>query len=150
VEVKAEETSWRGAIERAIGGHRLRILVPEEAMQRALRWVNDRDNRRHVRLQEARASQQGAPWFEDSYLHKLNFKPHAALNALKGLLSGQDRHCVDSPETLRNTPHGMTRQGLMSGRSGQFDKQDQKPLDRDWMTGFDNKARLAELTRGLA
>ena len=150
IEVKPEETAWRGAIERAIGGHRLRILVPEELMQRALRWVNDRDNRLHVRLQEARLSQASAQWFEDSYLHKLTFKPHPALSALKSLLSSQDRHCVDSAEILRDTPYGMTRQGLMSGRNGQFDKQDHKPLDRDWMTGFDNKARLAELTRSLA
>ena len=119
-------------------------------MHRALRWINDRDNRLHVRLQEARASQVPEQWFEDSYLHKLTFKPHPALNALKALLSSQDRHCVESPEALRDTPYGMTRQGLMSGRNGQFDKQDHKPLDRGWMTGFDNKARLTELTRSLA
>jgi uncharacterized protein YPO0396 len=165
IEVKAEESGWRGAIERAIGGHRLRILVPEAQMHSALGWVNDRDNRLHVRLLEVRLSgSRGASgpsarsdegsgvarqWFADSYLHKLNFKPHAALGALQGLLAGQDRHCVESAEILRNTAHGMTRQGLMSGRTGQFDKQDQKPLDRDWMTGFDNKARLMELTRRL-
>lgn len=156
IEVKPEESAWRGAIERAIGGHRLRILVPEAQMQSALGWVNDRDNRLHVRLLEVRlTSTRGAsagptPWFADSYLRKLNFKPHAALGALQGLLASQDRHCVESAEILRNTAHGMTRQGLMSGRTGQFDKQDQKPLDRDWMTGFDNKARLMELTRRLA
>lgn len=155
IEVKPEESAWRGAIERAIGGHRLRILVPEEQMRSALGWVNDRDNRLHVRLFEVRlsssrgASDAPAPWFADSYLRKLNFKPHAALGALQGLLASQDRHCVESAEILRNTAHGMTRQGLMSGRTGQFDKQDQKPLDRDWMTGFDNKARLMELTRRL-
>jgi uncharacterized protein YPO0396 len=150
IEVKAEEGAWRGAIERAIGGHRLRILVPPEVMQRALKWVNDRDNRLHVRLQEARPPTHEPQWFEDSYLHKLNFKPHPHLGALKTLLSTQDRHCVDSPEALRNIAFGMTRQGLMSARNGQFDKQDHKPLDRDWMTGFDNKARLAEFTRNLA
>lgn len=164
IEVKSEEVAWRGAIERAVGGHRLRILVPEEHMQSALRWVNDRDNRLHVRLLDVRSAQtaSGPPaqsssasqsqprWFSDSYLHKLNFKPHPAAVALQSLLASQDRHCVESPETLRNTPYGMTRQGLMSGRTGQFDKQDHKPLDRDWMTGFDNKARLLELTRNLA
>jgi uncharacterized protein YPO0396 len=149
IEVKPEEAAWRGAIERAIGGHRLRILVPEESMQRALRWVNDRDNRLHVRLQEARVSTNPAPWFADSYLHKLNFKRHPSLNALKALLSAQDRHCVDSPEALHTTPFGMTRQGTMSGKHGQFDKQDQRPLDRDWMTGFDNNARLNELAQRL-
>ena len=48
VEVKAEERDWRGAIERAIGGHRLRLLVPPAAMQSALDRINNRDNRLHV------------------------------------------------------------------------------------------------------
>lgn len=150
VEVRPEEAGWRGAIERAIGGHRLRLLVPERFMQRALAWVNDRDNRLHVRLQEARASVASVQWFEDSYVHKLNFKRHACSDALKGLLAGLDRHCVESAEALRNIPFGMTRQGTMSGRNGQFDKQDQKPLGHGWMTGFDNQARVAELTQSLA
>jgi uncharacterized protein YPO0396 len=150
VEVRPEESVWRGAIERAIGGHRLRLLVPEQFMQRALAWVNDRDNRLHVRLQEARQAATSVQWFEDSYVHKLNFKRHPCAEALKSLLSGLDRHCVDSPEVLRSTPFGMTRQGTMSGRNGQFDKQDQKPLGSGWMTGFDNQARVAELTQGLA
>ncbi|MBQ0132741.1 MAG: hypothetical protein KBT18_11375 [Comamonas sp.] len=33
----------------------------------------------------------------------------------------------------------------MSGRADQFDKQDHKRLDQDWMTGFDNRDRLAQL-----
>jgi uncharacterized protein YPO0396 len=150
VEVRPEEAAWRGAIERAIGGHRLRLLVPEKFMQRALAWVNDRDNRLHVRLQEARGAVADVRWFEDSYVQKLNFKRHACLDALKSLLAGLDRHCVDSPAALRTTSFGMTRQGTMSGRNGQFDKQDQKPLGQGWMTGFDNRARVDELTQSLA
>lgn len=69
---------------------------------------------------------------------------------MKHLLAGIDRHCVDDIQTLRRTPHAMTVQGLMSGRSGYFDKQDQKPLERDWMTGFDNRDQLARLAQDLA
>ncbi|MBN0134157.1 hypothetical protein JTL58_35400, partial [Pseudomonas aeruginosa] len=54
VQVKPEELAWRGAIERAIGSHRLRILVPQGSSQAALRWVNQRHNRLHVRLLEVR------------------------------------------------------------------------------------------------
>ena len=69
----------------------------------------------------------------------------ACAEALRQLLAELDRHCVESPEALRDTPHAMTAQGLMSGRALQFDKQDQKRLDQDWMTGFDNRDRLAQL-----
>ncbi|MEN1564782.1 hypothetical protein AAIH74_34030, partial [Pseudomonas aeruginosa] len=54
VQVKSEELAWRGAIERAIGSHRLRILVPQGSSQAALRWVNQRHNRLHVRLLEVK------------------------------------------------------------------------------------------------
>src|SRR5699024_10840966 len=49
VQVKEEEHHWRGAIERGVGAHRLRILVPPEHIYEALSWVNQRHNCLHVR-----------------------------------------------------------------------------------------------------
>jgi hypothetical protein len=37
----------------------------------------------------------------------------------------------------------------MSGRAQHFDKQDQRRIDQDWMTGFDNRDRLAQLQERL-
>jgi len=145
VEVKPEETAWRGAIERAIGSERLRVLVPEGHIDAALRWVNERDNRLHVRLQHARQDRDSAAFFPDGYTRKLNFKPHALAAAAKHLLAGRDLHCVSSPAVLKSTEHALTIQGLMSGRHGKFEKQDQRRLDQDWMTGFDNKDQLESL-----
>lgn len=150
VEVKPGESGWRGAIERAIGGHRLRLLVPPAAMQSALDRVNSRDNRLHVRLLEAQAPQAPARFMDDGFTRKLNFKEHPHREALKQLLAGIDRHCTDSPEALRQIPHGMTRQGLMSGRKGYFEKRDNQRLDKGWMTGFNNRDRLAALNTELA
>ncbi len=39
----------------------------------------------------------------------------------------------------------MTVEGTLSGKRGYFDKQDQKRLQDDWQTGFDNKDRLHAL-----
>ncbi|AMV34413.1 hypothetical protein VN12_19975 [Pirellula sp. SH-Sr6A] len=147
VEVKASESNWRGAIERAIGSDRLRILVPTEEMQTALRWVNQRDNRLHVRLQEAGASGGKEQGYRDGYVAKLQFKDHPLAGAAKQLLVNRDLHCVDSPDALRRTEHAMTIQGLQSGRKGKFEKQDQRRLDQDWMTGFDNRDQLEFLHR---
>lgn len=148
VEVPAQEARWRGAIERAIGGHRLRLLVPPARLQAVLDWINGRDNRLHVRLLEAAEAPAGE-FLADGFAAKLTFKPHAATAALRRLLVEIDRHCVASPEVLRRTPHGMTAEGLMSGREGFFEKQDRSPLDQGWMTGFDNRDRLASLQRQL-
>ena len=147
VEVRPTEQAWRGAIERALGSHRLRILVPQAAMHTALQWVNQRHNRLHVRLLEVRDATPAA-FMPDGFARKLNLKPAtpaAHLNTLRHLLHGLDRHCVPDVQTLERTPHAMTAQGLMSSQSGHFDKQDQKRLDQDWMTGFDNRDRLAHL-----
>jgi len=150
IETRPEEQPWRGAIERAIGGHRLRILVPEAQMKAALEWVNQRDNRLHVRLLEASAPDQPAQFMSDGFTRKLNFKTHPHRESLKHFLASIDRHCVASAEALRGIEHGMTAQGLMSGKRGRFEKQDQQPLHKGWMTGFDNKDRLAALTAELA
>ena len=148
VEVRQAEQGWRGAIERALGSHRLRVLVPHATMRAALQWVNQRHNRLHVRLLEVyNAATQGA-FLADGFARKLNLKPTAPAahqSTLRPLLSDLDRHCVPDVETLERTPHAMTAQGLMSSKSGHFDKQDQKRLDQDWMTGFDNRDRLAQL-----
>ena len=40
-------------------------------------------------------------------------------------------------------------QGMMSGRHGKFEKQDQRRLDEDWMTGFNNKDQLDALAGQL-
>lgn len=152
VEVRKDQQAWRGAIERAIGSHRLRMLVPPEAMRDALDWVNQRHNRLHVRLLEVSNVQDTAStadFLDDGFCAKLTLKPHAYQHALRQLLAELDRHCVDSADALLHTPHAMTQQGLMSGRARHFDKQDQKSLAQDWMTGFDNRDRLAQLAQQI-
>jgi uncharacterized protein YPO0396 len=147
IEVKASEAPWRGAIERAIGSERLRILVPANRIQDALRWVNQRDNRLHVRLQSAESTTQRVSFFEDGYVQKLNIKPHALKDAAVRLLSARDLHCVLTSDELSVTENALTIEGMMSGRHGKFEKQDQRRLDRDWMTGFDNKDQLDALAK---
>ncbi len=145
VEVKQEEQGWRGAIERAIGGHRLRLLVPEVRMQEVLRWVNERDNKLFVRLQQARSNSGPADFFQDGFARKLNFKSHDLRDSMKQLIAQIDRHCVNDTEALRSTPYAVTREGTMSARAGQFEKRDEHSLSSGWVTGFSNK----DLLRGL-
>lgn len=149
LEVKSEQSAWRGAIERAIGSDRLRILVPADNLDAALRWVNDRNNRLHVRLQRAQRNEQPVTFFQDSYAHKVNFKSHSLQGAAKRLLSNRDLHCVSSAAALKTVEHGLTLQGMISGRQGKFEKQDQHPLHEGWMTGFNNTDRLDALVMEL-
>jgi uncharacterized protein YPO0396 len=149
VQVKPEELEWHGAIERAIGGHRLRIMVPESEIRAALRWVNQRNNHLHVRLYEVKNTVKSATFFENGYTRKLEYKAHPYREAVKALLAGFDLHCVESADELQLTPHALTKEGLMSGKARFFEKQDQKRLADDWMTGFDNRSRLKQLSNRL-
>ena len=149
LEVKSADAEWRGAIERALGSHRLRILVPSTAIDAAMSWVNQRNNRLHVRLLEAKVPEHSARFMDDGFSRKLNYKPHPLREALKHLVAGIDRHCVNTVSELKNITHGLTREGMMSGKRHHFDKHDHQALNDNWMTGFDNKDRLAKLNQSL-
>jgi len=147
IEVRDDESAWRGAIERALGGNRLRLLVPEGRIKPALRWVNAQDRfALHIRLWEASENRpQPARFMDDGFTRKLRFKDHPFREAVKHFLADHDLHCVDSADTLAETPHALTREGLTSGKHRYFEKKDQRPIDEDWLTGFDNRDRLAML-----
>jgi len=115
-----------------------------------MRWINQRNNRLHVRLLEVKLPHSPARFFDDGFTRKLLWKDHPWREAVKALLAESDRHCVDSPERLRDTPHAMTVQGLMSGKQRFYDKQEQKRLDADWLTGFNNRDRLNFLDKEIA
>lgn len=143
--LEVKDKRWQGAIERAIGSHRLRLVVDASQFQKALNWVNQRDNQLHVRLLNNRDYQQPQKPMEDGFSQMLNYKDNQHQAVIKNFIASIDRHCVHSVEDLSVKPFSMTRQGLMSGKRGLFEKQDQRPLTQGWMTGFDNRSRLAEL-----
>lgn len=150
VEVKAEEREWTGAIERALGAERLRLLIPEEHFSEAKHWVNNRDNKVHVRLLDLSKAQGAGTPHSDSFIHKLTLEKDSKYTpALMDILLRKDRHCVDSAEALGAVNYSMTREGLMYDKDGRFDKQDQRPLSQGWMTGFDNHFLLEQIQAEL-
>ncbi len=150
IQVKDIEHEWHGAIERAIGVHRIRLVVSPNDAEAIIDWVNNRHNRLNVMLLEAKTPGKPANFFNDGFTRKLDYKKHPHREALKAFLSKIDRHCVSSPEELRKTPYAMTKEGQMSGRPGNFDKNDVLHLNEGWMTGFDNRSQVSELSRKIA
>ncbi|MGE6334203.1 ATP-binding protein [Stenotrophomonas sp. NPDC077659] len=149
VQVPPQHAQWRGAIERALGSDRLRLIVPSARFAQALAWVNGRDNKLHVRLLDAHPPAQAPSFFGDGFARMLEYAPGPHSDAVKALVAGKDRHCVADTQALQRTAHAMTVQGSLSGSGGRFEKQDQKPLDRDWMTGFDNRDRVQQLEQSV-
>ena len=147
--IEVQDKAWQGAIERAIGSHRLRLFVPEHLTQSALAWVNHRQNRLHVRLFSATNTPTHKEIFHDSFIYKLTIKDNHLSLSVFHVLTDIDRHCVNDTNALQHTPHAMTKEGLMSNKKHYFDKQDQKSLKDDWLTGFDNKNLVHQLSTKL-
>ena len=152
IEVRPEHQRWRGAIERALGGERLRLLVPPAAFAAALDWVNRRHNRLLVRLLDPTQALRERPAepFADGYVRKLRLKEHPLKPVLQAVLSRRDRHCVDSAAALARTEHAMTVEGSFSDAAGRYEKDDRRDLREGWLTGFDNRDQLQALAEQLA
>jgi len=153
IDVEESQRHWQGAIERALGGLRTTLLVPENAFSMVTRWLNSRHTGVHVRVQVVREinSKQPIKFKTDGFLKKLVWRPHPYRQWLKGHLASFDLHCVDSTEILDQTPFSMTQQGLIQMNQGRFEKKDQQRIDnrRYWYLGFSNQSRLAILKTDL-
>ncbi|WP_062263914.1 ATP-binding protein [Endozoicomonas arenosclerae] len=151
VDVKPDEKNWQGAIERALGGLRTTLAVPENTFPQVTKWLNRRHTGLHVRVQVVRQVNSTKDFFADGYLRKLQWRNHPYREWLKHHLARFDLHCVSSTEALDKTPFSMTEQGLVHMEKGRFEKKDRRRVDdrRAWQLGFSNKDRLALLKQDL-
>ena len=153
LDVKDDEKLWQGAIERALGGLKTTLLVPQKNYSMVTRWLNVRHTGLHVRAQvvsKVRTDQRSTGFTEFSergYLRKLIWKDHVYRDWLKSHLHNFDLQCVSGTDELDATPFSMTKEGLVHMERGRFEKKDQRKIDdrRGWSLGFSNKSRLALL-----
>ncbi|MGV0036772.1 MAG: ATP-binding protein [Candidatus Azotimanducaceae bacterium WSBS_2022_MAG_OTU7] len=149
IDVKEDERAWQGAVERALGGLRTTLLVPDKTYSMVTKWLNVRHIGLHVRVQVCSSSQKSTAvnFREDGFLRKLQWRSHDYRDWLKHHLNRYDLVCVSGTDELDVTPFSMTRQGLVHKEKGRFEKKDQSRIDdrRDWCLGFSNRSRLSLL-----
>ncbi len=145
LEVRNGERAWQGAIERALGGLRTTLVVPENLYPLVTRWANSRHLGILFRAQVAKDVKTGARFKDDGFLRKLEWREHRYRDWLKHFLARYDLSCVASTEILDSTPFSMTQAGLIHRESGRFEKNDQRRIDEDWSLGYSNARRLALL-----
>ncbi len=156
LDVKDDEKTWQGAIERALGGLSKTLLVPQKSYSMVTRWLNVRDTGLHVRAQVV-SKDKSEPSYdsgkrpsnftefnERGYLRKLVWKDHPYRDWLKAHLNKFDLRCVSGTDELDATPFSMTKEGLVHKEQGRFEKKDQQKIDdrKSWSLGFSNKSRL--------
>jgi len=147
IDVKPDQREWQGAIERALGGLRTTMAVPEAHYPLITRWLNQRHTGVHVRIQVVRKVSGTAEFKDDGYLRKLQWREHPYREWLKQHLQRFDLHCVSGTEELDRTPFSLTQQGLIHFDKGRFEKKDHQRIDdkRQWQLGFSNTLRLHTL-----
>lgn len=145
IDVKDEERAWQGAIERALGGLRLTLTVPEDRFRLVTGWLNVNHAGVHVRAQVVREAKISPRFKEDGFLRKLEWRPHPYRDWLKQHLARFDLACVRDSATLDATPFSLTQAGLIHRESGRVEKRDLRRIDdrSEWSLGFSNARRLA-------
>ena len=148
LDVKLEESAWRGAAERLLHGFALALLVDEQHYNALSQHINGVDLGRRLvyyrtGVREAAASKVLKP---GSLVPKLNVKdgPHAAW--LKAELRQRyDYDCVESLKAFRAAPErALTREGQIKHNRTRHEKDDRYSVDdrRQWLLGFDNREKL--------
>jgi uncharacterized protein YPO0396 len=151
IDVDPEQHAWQGAIERALGGLRTTLSVPEKHLAIVTRWLNGRHTGLHVRAQVVRPVAGPVKFRPEGFLRKLQWRKHPYRDWLKHHLSRFDLDCVAGTLALDGTPYSMTREGLIHREHGRFEKRDTIRVDdrRGWSLGFSNTTRLALLATDI-
>jgi len=151
LEVIPEEAPWRGAIERVLHGFALSILVRDRNYVALSTLVNSTHlGNRLVYYRTGSVESNGKPIPLNSLARKLKVKDGEHQAWLTGELRKRfDYACVDSPQALRQTERGLTREGLVRHGAHRHEKDDRHRVDDrfNWVLGFDNRDKLALFER---
>ncbi|MCS0616762.1 AAA family ATPase [Massilia kyonggiensis] len=148
IEVKPEESTWRGAAERVLHGFALSILVQEDQYAAVSAYVNDTDlGRKLVYYRTVRGEQPARPLQAQSLVLKLNVKEDGFSGWLRNELRQRfDYDCVESLRAFRAArERALTREGQVRHNRSRHEKDDRTSVDarQYWVLGFDNRAKLA-------
>lgn len=149
LDIKGDQTTWQGAIERALGGLRTTLLLDKAVYSSVTSYINSqRHTGLYLRVQVVDSdNRQSAEFLPNGFLRKLAWREHPYREWLKGFLKKHDLTCVESTQVLDNTPFSMTINGLIHKEKGRFEKKDISKIDdkRQWQLGFNNQVLLNSL-----
>jgi uncharacterized protein YPO0396 len=148
IEVRADEQPWQGAIERVLGGFAQSLLVDDKHYAAVSGYLNDTfTGVRLVYLRVRPGLPSHASAGPNSLVRKLAIAPGPYADWLREELKARfDYECATSISAFRNAPRAaVTREGQIRHNATRHEKDDRTRVDdrRQWVLGFDNKAKLA-------
>ncbi|BBY20329.1 hypothetical protein MSTO_05340 [Mycobacterium stomatepiae] len=134
MDLRAEQSRWRVAVEKVLRGVGLRLLVPDSHYAAVLRFVNETNMGGRLQLHHVRARFVGAEVTEadpNTLAGKLFVvdPTHAcAAEAADVVAAAGDRVCVDSPDAFPRFRRAVTDTGLYKDSDRLAIKDDRRPL----------------------
>lgn len=150
LEVREEEESWEGAIERLLHNFGLSMLVPEEHYQAVMQWV-DRTSL-GMRLVYYRVRPEVSPQSVSVQSHplsvaeKLRIKPNTTFGIwLTRELRQRFAHvCCESREQFSRETLAITKTGQIKSKGNRHEKDDRFAINdrRRYILGFSNQKKI--------
>lgn len=150
LEVREEEESWEGAIERLLHNFALSLLVPEKHYPSVMQWV-DRTSL-GMRLVYYRVQLEKVQPFSGqpnplSVAEKLNIKPDTPFGIwLTRELRQRFAHiCCEGMDQFRREPQAITKAGQIKAYGNRHEKDDRHGINdrRRFVLGFSNRKKIA-------
>ena len=154
IQVRREENTWEGAIERVLHGFGLSLLVAETHYAAVSAYVD----RTHLagRLVYFRTSTETRPVASLSPLslaNKIEIKADSTFYQwlMAELARGYDYVCCDSLDEFRRHPKAMTRQGQVKAGGVRHEKDDRNRIDdrSRYVLGWSNEEKIRALETQL-
>ena len=157
MDLKADQTRWRTAVEKVLRGVGLRLMVPDQHWSEVLRFVNETNMRGRLQLHHVRAKFLGAepvdpePNTLAGKLFAVDPKHPCAAEAVDVVSSAGDHICVDSPDVFARFRRAVTDTGLYKDSDRLAIKDDRRPLKQsEYLYQGDVSAKINALTVDLA
>jgi uncharacterized protein YPO0396 len=155
LEVKEEESTWEGAIERLLHNFALSILVPEDLYREACLYVDKTHlSGRIVFFKVPRVHVVGnRSLVEKSLVGKVNVKPGTEFKGWieEHLEKRFDIACCDNIDEFRNQQDAVMKSGLSKTRGDRHEKDDRRHIsDRsNYVLGWNNQKKIDSLAQDL-
>lgn len=157
LEVKADASTWQGAIERVMGGFARSILVDDKHYRSVSAYLNERNIGTRLSYFRVMPQTVGAKTPHPlSLVRKLNIAQGPYGQWLgEELKLHFDMECAENMLSFSAATRAITKEGLVKHNSTRHEKNDSRSIsDRSqWVIGFDNKRKLElykETAQGLA
>ncbi|MGE2832658.1 ATP-binding protein [Mycobacterium sp. SMC-4] len=157
MDLRADQTRWRTAVEKVLRGAGLRLLVPDQHWTKVLRFVNETNMRGRLALHHVRTKNYGAEPVEPESntlagkLFPVDPQHPCAAEAVDIVTAAGDHICVDSPDVFARFRRAVTDTGLYKDSDRLAIKDDRRPLKQsEYLYQGDVSAKINALTVDLA